>query len=1145
MKLLEKIVLVQFFVCDAEEIDIHGHTAFLGQNGAGKTSLLDAVQIVMQGADRRYLQFNAKKTAKENRRNIRDYCLGFFKSGASESEEGEASQRRAVVRHKRDSAHTYITLVFRDQETNIPISAGVAITAHVDDQDHHVKGLYVVNGLALGLSDHVERQGEDSYRPLKWKEFEMLVRHKADKMGATVEVNGQPEKHVRAMLHALQPKGAAIDPVEYQKTFKKSINLSDIDNVSDFVRDFLIEEERIEKKQAMAQIIAFRELQKKIDDVQDQIRGLVDIENKFRNVLRNEQRLAAIKALSAIYRVEEAAVRFDDVSENLESSEGKVKTKQEEIDRLDADELRIGGDFQEVSRQLDNDPSARELEALTLRLGSERTRRDQIIVAMKRVLEPLHGALHQLASLLPTPAARKSAEQGQLSLEATEEGLTNGDIDLAVELGSLASKMSSWRDALLVELKAAEENEREASRFYEEEFGSIQNLRRGGIDLKGPPALALSALQRAGIESRPVCECVGVTDISWQAAIEAALGDQRLALLVSDAALAVDILEKAGINDATVIQPDHLKNTALPGPTEVAALIEGSDPAAVAFVQEALHGLRMSASMDEALAHGQALTQNGLLCRDGGAILLSLNGMPVLGLQRIKIDEATLTRRLDGALAAKSSASIHATKLRTAFTSVDSVNISQMSATIGKDGLSLKLCVSAIEGIQELMNAVDTGSSEALRERKTTLKATLGGISLQSRLAVEALGKLKEKVSDLEKALEAARVDGVKAAELQAQALASQDYLPSMVDELRAKLDVDGMGREVAYVDRLLACNERYERYVRNARELDRAAFDAFTPFVNRFGYEVIDERSDWRKALKWAEVTRAFLVETRLAEYEGEARTARLVAENSFRKDVALRLKEGINRMETNIREINRLLDLCPPFSNNEKFRFKAWVAPVHKNLHAFIMNADKDEGTEDLLRSSTYLDDEVLEMLVRGSMEGAEKTPLDDFRLMFNFDLMISDSVHTTALSKRIGTGSNGEHRTPFYVIAAAALAHAFRIDDHKKQRTGTALMLMDEAFSDMDGTNATAAAKFISSLGIQTLMAAPSEAKSKFLGFTDTVFELDRFNEDLFFHREELTEKAHALMRSDMPSEHPELLETKVAEYTQHAADRQTSA
>src|SRR5690606_10053203 len=103
----------------------------------------------------------------------------------------------------------------------------------------------------------------------------------------------------------------------------------------------------------------------------------------------------------------------------------------------------------------------------------------------------------------------------------------------------------------------------------------------------------------------------------------------------------------------------------------------------------------------------------------------------------------------------------------------------------------------------------------------------------------------------------------------------------------------------------------------------------------------------------------------------------------------------------------------------------------------------------------------DRIIELLEQQASPEASKAPnpLDDYRLLFTFDLLIlKDDKVVSRLSKRIGLGSNGEHRTPFYVIAGAALAAAYRIESGKTT-DGAALMLLDEAFHGMDHQNATA--------------------------------------------------------------------------------------
>jgi hypothetical protein len=82
-------------------------------------------------------------------------------------------------------------------------------------------------------------------------------------------------------------------------------------------------------------------------------------------------------------------------------------------------------------------------------------------------------------------------------------------------------------------------------------------------------------------------------------------------------------------------------------------------------------------------------------------------------------------------------------------------------------------------------------------------------------------------------------------------------------------------------------------------------------------------------------------------------------------------------------------------------------------------------------------------------------------------------------------------------------------------------------------MDQQNALSAARFLDSIGLQMVMAAPEADHSKLAPSLDTIFEINRFDMDIFVERTSIKEPARVLLTSDMPSEHPDLLTRMVEE------------
>jgi chromosome segregation protein len=168
MKQLIRIRVVQFFLYEMRDVKVGMNCGIFGANGSGKSSLLDAVQIVMLGANESRgsagVVFNAQADeANHNSRNIRSYCLGQY---------GDSSDARV-----RDSANTYITLVWEDTETHEIISTGVSIYVCADREKSDVQGRYIISA-DLELNDHLELV-DGEYRPRPWANFRQMLQQRA------------------------------------------------------------------------------------------------------------------------------------------------------------------------------------------------------------------------------------------------------------------------------------------------------------------------------------------------------------------------------------------------------------------------------------------------------------------------------------------------------------------------------------------------------------------------------------------------------------------------------------------------------------------------------------------------------------------------------------------------------------------------------------------------------------------------------------------------------------------------------------------------------------------------------------------------------------------------------------------------------
>ena len=232
----------------------------------------------------------------------------------------------------------------------------------------------------------------------------------------------------------------------------------------------------------------------------------------------------------------------------------------------------------------------------------------------------------------------------------------------------------------------------------------------------------------------------------------------------------------------------------------------------------------------------------------------------------------------------------------------------------------------------------------------------------------------------------------------------------------------------------------------------------------------------------------------------------------------------------------MNEVLRNCPVFSNGERYQFKRTVRRAHEGLLNYIRRvADSGVGDE-VPDGPDQMPEHFRQLLDEKAAPGAGavKSPLDDYREFFEFDIEIQreDPVSKQRktighLSKRLGSGSGGEHRAPLYVIAGAALASAYRLERGKRE--GIRLILLDEAFNKMDMGNIIATMRYLEDLGLQVIMASPGENLGTLTAFLDRYFDIlrDPDRNVIRVQGHDVSEQTRAMFREDLPEFNPALV------------------
>lgn len=1135
MRKLTKMHLVQYSFWDYETFNLHvDGTAFIGPNGAGKTSLLDAIQIALLGAHGQYTQFNPQSIYKD-RRTVRDYALGMIRSG-------DAS--KGVITRKRDEALSYISLVFEGDTPEDCVSCGVCIHAQATEKQHRVLGLYVLPGVRLQLDHHLGALGTEvgeveGMAPLDWPTFDALVRKLAKQAARTPTITSKPETYLDELLHALAPRGRSINREKLVRSLMQSLRLKHVSSVDDYLRGYLVDAQPIDKQGTLKHIKTVRSLLKQIEEVGQQIVSLESIDKRFNGVSTLYRTRAVAKAVRMQLEMEAAderasglGVRVEMLKQQIGELDEAQCLKAEQSEELNRSYVRLLTEF-------NSDPAAKtpvqvkQVEsALASNIRSARNQLDRLCLAVREALTTSPRVLEESTDTIAMLQA-----DGRRWEQAAKSNVYLELHDLRTVLDRLRlvlPTLEGLRNAAQLKKLDADKDLRATTQKIRAASQGIRLSKNDDV------AIAMSLLEDMKISCQPIAILVSVTNPDWQAAIETFLGRNRYALVVeanreNEAVLALRQTRRP-LYDVIIVQPWHLRDVAgrKPESGTVAELISSKNTTALAFVHRLLGKMKRVETEEELRVNDRALTRDGMLSANGGTRRLRLE-QPDAWALGVQISDVEKNQLRDDLVTHTQTVTLASERYAAFETAISDIKDCLKTTTIHAYEVALIGFQSAVTEHGAVNLATDVHLPDHLASLDKKIKEAEKISKDASAALVIIAGEIATAKANYTSDLAAWHVESQRLTHLQeiyTQASYDIDY-DSQSAANKYEQCIQSNQDLTAVLQRLIGEETSISSRLATAESVARSDF---RDYINQWSINLVDERSDWRLATLWTKRHLAKLKDSTLVEYQQQAEEAREAANRSFRADVAFRMREAILRMNSDIKDLNRILELCPEFTNNERYKFIAEPADVHKPIYELIVNSAAADSGELPLEQPGTTQDKLVKFLEDCEQGVASDNPLEDYRLLFKFDLGISvNGVEVDRLSKRLGVASNGEHLVPFYVIAGACLANAYRIKAGEVH-DGFALMLTDEAFHGFDEQNTYVTAKFLSSLGLQCAFAAPDSDRGKLASVLGSLYDLFRSGADVFVEEAVIKEPARTLLISDMPMQNPDLVDQMIEKLSQ---------
>ena len=1126
MKKLIKIRLVQFFLYETLDIDIGMTCGIFGANGSGKSSLLDAVQIVMLGANEGSgnagIAFNAQADeTNHNSRSIRAYCLGQY---------GHAPDARV-----RDSADTYITLLWEDSQTQERISTGIHI--HADAAQSYVQGRYIFSG-ELTLDDHLDKS-DGATRPKSWLHFKQMLIQRAP---GEETLYDNAKRFVEALLFRLRGASGVPRLDAYRQAFRFGLRMKFDKSVDDIVRRQVLEARPTHIQKFRQVLNTFQEMAALVREVQTKLAEARDIEADFASAQRYQRQAVALHVLA-----EEAACTA------AEAAYAAAVSAEESA----ATALNIARERQQNI-------------ATALQSADEAARRS----AEARDRHASHGDRAVLEDALVATRARLASDSARL---ARALGAIASAIDIQIPGKLLASDDSSaayralqtllgesqWTDETVIAvahqaLRAAKALHNEifkemqaagsALTKAEREYNAAKEAQQRAALGKSPLAPNVLILQReladANIEAIPVCDVVRIDDPDWQPIIESFLGATNIqALLVqeTDERRAFQIARQSRTYDSKIVRASKYAHRASPPAGSVAELIRGDNEAAVHYLRAKLGDFRRAASEDECFKHRFAMTQDGMLLADGEIMRKKTIHPTDFKIGPVTADtRAAAAAQVSERQRALDACQRHYDKLNALYNQIAPFagNAEDRIADIRDNCAQITTGKSREAAQSERLQALDTAEYRQLVQAAEDAAARVSGLHAEHNQAAQAVGAAEnawqQKCADAQNKADELAIQQEKAAAAREDADFDADTAAAERERLRRQ--------EIPQHEIGDYCRSGSQRARDNTQKKAAQALQKLAAFLVRHNESrAADEQEDWRAARVWLRARITELDETQLHQYRERMEQALNTAKTTFRNDVAVALYENLEWMRNTLNRMNEALRLAPLFTNNERYQFRAQERPETAALLKFIKDVARYGPEEDLFGAAGEMPsvfDALMNEKTAAGM-GAVKNALDDYREFYHFDIEIrredrshDDNRRVEWLSKRIDSGSGGERRAPLYVIAGAALASAYRLE--RGDDSGLRLLVIDEAFIKMDLGNIVATMRYFEALGLQVLMASTGDALGILTAFLDRYYDIlrDAEKNGIVLDGHDVSAETREQLRADLPEFHPELLAAEIS-------------
>ena len=1097
MKKLKRMLLIHWHYFSHEMIEFGDINFLTGKNSSGKSTIIDAMQLVLLG-DTTGTSFN-KAASGKGARTLTSYLRGEL---GDDEESG--------YRYLRDGRFTsYIALEFHDDVKKKYFTSGCCFDTFGEND---CQRLFFRIDDTLPENEFIKQDV-----PLSIEDLRAFIRSNyAEGRSYTTNVNRDFREDLCGKLGGLQVK-------RFSDLLRKAAALKLEDtNIQQFITEFVCgEEQKINVTDMQENIRNYDILKKEASILKERIDLLSKIITSHDEFTRHKENETLYSYLIDRSGWEIKESEITKARQKVEQYLNELAVLNEELAKAEIEQEQLQSERDNLKLQLDSSENARRLDELYRQIEEKLRRRDELKNEYERYKALLHRTISSWVSCISD--INKKISETDLSIidsvlssriediraagttlcesaELFQNSCLNGSaVTNQEQLAIISVEADRYRDSCkilsdrLVDAQSQIAGKQVLLKREKESLEKgIYQFPPDAVDLK--EAIQSRLLSRFGQEAGAVivAEAAEIISERWRNVIEGYLNTQKFHIAVAPEhfTTAFQLYEsikrqKTVFNTGLVDSEKIMSSDPVLDKGSLAEELETENPVVRFFFDHVLGHLQKCDSIRDLRRHTAAITDDGALYQNFAIRTIdpTLWESPAIGqggarlrLEAVNIELQKLSQEL-----LVYAALITVLQGTGRFSHLSANDIENIIGAIN-DYHELPSLEQTIERLRIDAESIDKSEIETLRNRLTERERDISNIGL----------KIRKFAGDKATATEKLRVCNEETLpRLQAESNALRENLESAYDkDWISETGGTRYDRELSTRGNAEEINKAFPREQSRSRNSKDEAWSETRDLRRKYNdvYKMGFDINDTDNAIYiqyWHEFS-----EIKLPEYEAKIEDTRIKAFQQFQEDFLSKLQSNIFNARRQIDDLNTAIKGAN--FGEDTYRFRIMAKPDYKRFYDMIVDEMLLTGGYNLLSDqfNSKYKDEITDLFaiitndsggkISSGYEDYEKRVqiFTDYKTYLDFDLeVIKPGGETERLSKTIGKKSGGETQTPFYIAVLASFVQLYRVGHDKNSNTAR-LILFDEAFSKMDGERIIQSIELLKKFNFQAVLAAPPE-------------------------------------------------------------------